>query len=368
MHIGVPKEIKTLENRVALTPEQAGELVSLGHELLIERGAGTEAGFPDDQYSDLGARLVSAADAWLADLVVKVKEPVASEYPRLRGQMLFTFLHLAGAPPELTTTLLESGTTGIAYETVEAADGSLCLLAPMSAVAGNMAVLVGAQYLAKHNGGCGVQLGSVNGERHGRVLVIGDGVVGGHAAAVATGMGAEVTLLGRNESRLAGHRHSDAEWPRYLWSEPDRVAELIVDADLVVGAVLLKGARAPHVVTETMVRSMKPGAVIVDVAIDQGGCVETARPTSHEDPVYRVHGVIHYCVTNMPGAYPHTATRALTAATFPYVQQLAQSSIDALRTDPGFAKGLNTYRGHITCKEVAQALQLTDRYQAFPGP
>lgn len=367
MRIGVPKEVKNLENRVAMTPHQAGELVALGHEVLIEERAGATAGFPDEQYAAQGAQRASAADAWMSDLVVKVKEPVPEEYPYLRGQVLFTFLHLAAAARELTTTLLDSGTTGIAYETVEDAGGRLCLLTPMSAVAGNMATLVGAWHLAKHNGGSGVQLGEVDGERHGKVLVIGDGVVGNHAAAVATGMGAEVTLLGRNEQQLADYRRSTAEWPRYLWSEPERIAELIVDADLVVGAVLMRGARAPHVVSEAMVRTMKPGSVIVDVAIDQGGCVETARPTTHEAPVYLAHGVIHYCVTNMPGAYPHTATRALTAATFPYVKKLVQSGLDALREDPGLARGLNVHQGRITRMEVAQALQLTDRYQAFSG-
>ena len=368
MKIGVPKEIKTLEGRVALTPAGARRLAEAGHEVWVQREAGCGSGFPDQDYLDAGAKLAAtAAQAWDSELVVKVKEPEASEYPFLRQQIVFTYFHLAGVPRALTETLLEQGTTAVAYETLADAAGRLPLLAPMSAIAGNMASLVGAYYLARFNGGRGVQLGEVLGERHGNVLVIGDGVVGEHAARTAWGLGAEVAVAGLSLQRGAQLRQAVAPGLGYFLSSPEAIAERVKDADLVVGGVLLRGAKATYVVTEDMVRSMPAGAVIVDVSIDQGGCVETSRPTSHADPVFVKHGVIHYCVTNMPGAYPRTATLALTTATLPYVLKLAAQGIAALRDDPGLAQALNTYQGWLTCRPAAEGLGLLERYQDWPG-
>jgi alanine dehydrogenase len=363
MKIGVPKEIKDKEKRVALTPTGAQRLIAQGNRVCVESGAGQGAGYADEAYRAAGAEIVTAADAWAADLVVKVKEPLASEYGFLRGQMLFTFLHLAGAPRALTEALLDSGTVGLAYETLEDAAGRLPLLAPMSAIAGNLAALVGAYYLASTQGGKGVQLGQVMGTRHGQVLVLGDGVVGRHAARTASGLGAEVRVAGLHEARAAELRREIGEEVAWFLSTPEHIDDHIRDADLVVGAVLHHGARAEAVVTESMVRSMEAGSVIVDVSIDQGGCVATSRPTSHSDPVFVEHGIIHYCVTNMPGAYPRTATRALTDATLPYVEKLAASGLDALRSDPGFGKTLNTRDGYLTCRPVAESLDLLARYR-----
>lgn len=356
MRIGVVKEIKDRENRVALTPEGAGQLVSAGHEVCVQSGAGAGAGFTDEQYAAAGARLGDAGAAWAADLVVKIKEPLPEEYPFLGDNLLFTYLHLAGVAPSLTEALLAARTTAIAYETVEDADGALPLLAPMSAIAGNMAVTMGNHYLARHNGGRGVQLAEVLGDRNGRVMVIGLGSVGQHAARMASAMGAEVLVVGRpgrDEQWAATHPMGGM---RFVESSAAHIAANIPDMDLVVGAVLRVGERAPHVVTAAMVRSMQEGSVIVDVSVDQGGCIETTRPTSHSDPVFTEHGVIHYCVTNMPGAYPRTSTRALTERTLPYVLRLANEGTAAFDTDPGLAKGVNTMGGTITCRAVADAL------------
>ncbi|MFM8331690.1 MAG: alanine dehydrogenase [Candidatus Methylumidiphilus sp.] len=363
MKIGIPKEIKNLEGRVALTPAGARSLTAAGHEVWVQAEAGEGSGFSDQDYRDAGAEIGGVEQAWDSELVVKVKEPEASEYPLLRQQMVFTFFHLAGVPAALTDTLLAQGTTAIAYETLLDAAGRLPLLAPMSAIAGNMAALVGAYYLARPHGGRGVQLGEVLGERHGKVVVIGDGVVGSHAARTARGLGAAVHVAGINPARGEELRQAIAADLHYFLSTPDAIAAQIRDADLVIGGVLLHGAKAQYVVTEDMVRGMRPGSVIVDVSIDQGGCVETSRPTSHSEPVFVRHGVVHYCVTNMPGAYPRTATLALTAATLPYVQKLAALGLDALREDPGFAKALNTYQGFLTCKPAAEGLGLLERYR-----
>jgi alanine dehydrogenase len=365
MRIGVVKEIKDKENRVALTPEGAAQLVSRGHEVCVQETAGTGAGFPDEQYLAAGARLTGPEDAWASDLVVKIKEPLPEEYPHLTSNLLFTYLHLAGVEPSLTEALLDAGTTAIAYETVEDSDGSLPLLTPMSAIAGNMAVTMGNHFLARHNGGKGIQLGEVLGGRNGRVMVVGLGAVGQHAARMASAMGAEVFVVGR--------RGRDREWAashpmggmRFIESNPDNIAGNILDMDVVVGAVLRVGEKAPRVVAEAMVESMDEGSVIVDVSIDQGGCVETARPTSHSNPVFTRHGVIHYCVTNMPGAYPRTATRALTERTLPYVLQLADNGDAALDADPGFRKGVNTHAGKITCRAVAAALGRENAFLAY---
>ena len=365
MLIGVVKEIKDRENRVALTPAGAGVLIERGHAVCVERGAGTGSGFPDDEYAARGVEVVDTGAAWGADLVLKVKEPQESEYGYLRDNFLFTYLHLAGVTPGLTGALLAAGTSAVAYETVEDATGALPLLAPMSAIAGNMAAAVGAWYLARFNGGRGVQPGQVLNERNGEVVVIGDGVVGRHAAYSADGMGANVTMLGRGRDKFDRLARLRPGGMRFLESSPENIAAAAAGADVLVGAVLLRGARAPHLVPEAVVRDMQEGAVIVDVSIDQGGCVETSRPTSHSDPVFVKHGVIHYCVTNMPGAYPRTATIALDNATLPYIMKLAAGGETALRQDQGFGKGVNTHRGCITCRPVAEALGMQDSYSPF---
>ena len=365
MKIGIPKEIKDNEGRVALTPAGAAKLVQAGHWVWVQEGAGLGAGFADDDYVKAGARICLLAEAWDTDLVVKVKEPMPCEYGYLKNQMLFTYLHLAGVERSLTDALLDGKTTAIAYETLEDDAGRLPLLAPMSAVAGNMAALVGAHYLARSQGGKGVQLGQVLGVRHGKVLIVGDGVVAAHAARTARGLGCEVYVAGLDVAKGAGMRREIGDDLHFFISEPEAVGWHVQDADLVVGAVLRKGAKADFVVTEQMVRSMRPGSVVVDVSIDQGGCIETSKPTSHSDPVYQLHGVTHYCVTNMPGAYPRTSTLALTEATLPYVQKLADRGLEILQEDPGFGQALNAHDGYLTCKPVAEALGLMDRYQDF---
>ena len=365
MHIGVPKEIKDRENRVALTPTGARQLAAAGHTVSVEHAAGVGSGFADEEYAAAGAHLVDAAMAWRADLVVKVKEPLESEYRFLRHQLVFTYFHLAGVSPSLTDALIDARTTAIAYETVEDSKGGLPLLAPMSGVAGSMAPTIGNYYLAKFNGGRGMLLGQVLGQAFGRVLVIGDGVVGRHAARTAIAMGTRVTLAGRQRERVPELQRELSDRFEFIVSGPETIAAAIRSSDLVIGAVLVRGARAPVVVTRPMVEAMQPGTVIVDVSIDQGGCVETSHPTSHSAPVYVEHGVIHYCVTNMPGAYPRTSTLALTTATFPYVQRLADRGLASCSDDPGFAKGVNTYAGAITCRAVADALDRMDVYRSL---
>ena len=365
MRVGVLKEIKDSENRVALTPAGAATLVKAGHSVLIQEGAGAGSGFGDEEYRQAGAETVSVDAAWAADLIVKVKEPLESEYGHLRDQILFTYLHLAGVSPTLTHTLLERGTAGVAYETLEDASGRLPLLAPMSAIAGNMSITLGSYYLARFNHGRGMLLGTVLGKRYGKVVVIGDGVVGRHAARTAVGLGTDTFIGSRRPEREPRLKQEISETVSFFITTPENIATLLEDADLVVGAVLLPGAKAPHVVSEDMVKRMQPGSVIVDVSIDQGGCVATSRPTLHSEPVYEKHGVIHYCVTNMPGAYPRTSTMALTAATLPYVLKLAERGIAALREDPGFAKALNTYKGCVTYRPVAEALDLLPRFREF---
>lgn len=363
MKIGLIKEIKDHEDRVGLTPDRVRRLVARGHPVRVEHGAGSGSGFADDDYAAAGAELVDAGAAWDNDLVIKVKEPLDSEFTHIREQILFTYLHLAGVTPALTETLLERRTTAIAYETVEDRDGRLPLLAPMSGVAGHMTVTVGSWYLAQLNGGNGMLLGRVLGQGYGKVVVIGDGVVGRHAAQVAAALGAELVVFGKSPEQGGLLQREISPALRYLISEPEAVARELRDADLVVGAVLIRGARAPKVVTEAMVATMRPGSVIVDVSVDQGGCVETSRPTTHSDPVYQVHGVTHYCVANMPGAYPRTSTLALTQATGPYVEALADAGIGAVRADPGLARGVNTFAGHLTYRPVAEALGLEARYR-----
>ena len=362
MRISAVKEIKDNENRVGLTPEGVGALAEKGLEVLLEDSAGANSGFTNEDYESKGASIVSAREAWNSDIVIKVKEPLKQEYKFLKDQILFTYLHLAGVDRGLTEALLDGRTSGIAYETVRGKDGDLPLLAPMSAVAGNMAASMGAYYLSRFNGGKGVQLGEVAGSRHGKVLVIGDGVVGANAAKTVSGMGADVYLFGIKEDAMNRIREHGVTC---LTSTPENIAEQMQDADLVIGGVLLRGAKAPYVVTEEMVEKMQAGSVIVDVSIDQGGCVETSKPTTFADPVFIKHEVIHYCVTNMPAAFPRTSTRALTEATLPYILRLGEKGLDALKEDRLFAEGLNTFKGNITLMPVAEALGMQDRYKSF---
>ena len=358
MIIGVPKEIKDHEARVGITPAGVKALTEAGHKVLVETNAGALSGFPDDEYQNAGAEIVGDAGyAWgKAEMVVKVKEPIEKEYSYFRdGLVLFTYLHLAPIPG-LTNKLLDAKVIGIAYETVRDRNNTLPLLTPMSEVAGRMSVQVGATYLEKERGGRGILLGGVPGVPPAHVSVIGGGVVGTNAAKIALGMGAKVTLIDLNLNRLREIDDIFGGRVYTLASNSYNLAHATREADLVIGGVLIPGATAPKIVTREMVSRMKKGAVIVDVAIDQGGCVETARPTSHSDPSYTVDGVVHYCVTNMPGAVPHTSTLALTNATFPYVMRIATlGAKEALHRDAGFAEGLNTWGGKLTYKGVAES-------------
>jgi alanine dehydrogenase len=355
--IGVPKEIKTREYRVGMTPAGVRSLVSRGHSVLVELGAGEGSGIRDDEYVAQGAAIVpNAADAWAAELVVKVKEPLEREYAFFRTDLiLYTYLHLA-AEPGLTKKLAQSGTTAIAYETIQADDGTLPLLRPMSEVAGRMAVQVGATCLEKERGGKGVLLGGVPGTRRGRVVILGGGVVGRNAATVAVGMGAQVTVLDIRAETMAYLEDVFGGAIETLYSNPTNIEETVARADLLIGAVLVTGAAAPKLVTEGLVARMEKGSVIVDVAVDQGGCIETCRPTDHDRPTYVVHGVVHYCVPNIPGAVPQTSTWALTNVTIPYAVKIADRGVAAAaRTDHSLLLGLNTYRGHVTYEPVARA-------------
>jgi alanine dehydrogenase len=357
LRIGVAKEIKTDEYRVALTPAGARELVQKGHEVLVETTAGDGSSFFDADYERAGAQIVSVDDVWgQSELLLKVKEPIASEYPRMReGLVLFTYLHIAADEP-LTRALVESGITAVAYETVETDDRRLPLLAPMSEIAGRLAAQAGAYFLEKPLGGRGVLLGGVPGVAPGRVVVLGGGIVGYNAAIIAIGLGAQVTVLERSIDRM---RHLDeilSGRVSLVMSSTLQIESSISEADLVIGAVLVPGARAPKLVTREMLGVMKQGSVIVDVAIDQGGCIETARPTTHSDPVYVVDGVTHYCVANMPGGVPITSTKALTNATLPYVEAIADNGlVRAVSADPALARGVNVLDGKITYAAVAEA-------------
>ena len=358
--LGVPKETKTLEGRVALTPDGVREFERAGVEVFIETQAGTAASITDAEYAAAGATIVpTAADAWSQSMVVKVKEPTEKEFGFLRPDLtLFTYLHLA-AYPKVAKALLANKTTGIAYETVQLADGSLPLLAPMSEVAGRLATQAGAHYLQRPYGGRGVLMGGAPGVRPAKVVVIGAGNVGWNSAWIAAGMEAEVLLLDKNLDRLRFVDQIHRGRIVTIASNRGAIERSLVDADLVIGAVLVAGARAPVVVSEAMVKSMKRGAVIVDVAIDQGGCVETMRETTHVDPVYEMHGVVHYAVGNMPGAVPHTSTYALTNATLPYQLQVAMHGArGAAVNDPAIALGVNTVGGQLTNKPSAEALSI----------
>lgn len=358
MRIGIPTEVKDHEYRVALTPAGTRALTAAGHEVLVQAGAGVGSGLPDAAYEAAGGRIVpTAADAWAAELVCKIKEPVASEFGHLRrGQVLFTYLHLAASRP-CTEALVAAGTTGIAYETVQLPDGSLPLLVPMSEVAGRLATQEGAHHLMRSNGGRGVLLGGVPGAAPGRVVVLGAGTAGRHAAQIAVGMEAEVTDVALPRLRDLEARYGSRV--RTLASTAHAVEDAVLTADLVIGAVLVPGGRAPVLVDDAMIAAMRPGAVLVDVAVDQGGCFEGSRPTTHSDPVFGVHDAVMYCVANMPGVVPVTSTQALTAATLPYVLALAgEGWRPALRRDAALARGLNTHDGAVLHAGVAAAHDL----------
>jgi len=354
--IGVPKEIKEQERRIALVPSAAEQLTKRGHTVLVEKNGGIGSGYPDEEYKKAGAEIVDLAkDVFArADMIVKVKEPLPAEFPLLRkGQILFTYLHLA-ASKALTDALLKSGVTAIAYETIQIGN-RLPLLEPMSEIAGRMSVVMGAYFLAKHNGGSGVLLGGVPGVLPGRVVVIGGGTAGVNAARMATGLGADVTILEVDLERMRflditmGSAHT-------LYSSESHLRELMPNVDLLIGAVLVPGAKAPKLITRAMLKAMKTGSVLVDIAIDQGGCAETSRPTTHLQPIYVEEGVTHYCVANMPAAYARTATQALTNITYRYVELLADLGLDeACKKQPALIGGINTRDGKLTCRAVAEA-------------
>ncbi len=361
MTIGVPKEVKDRETRVGLVPSGVSALVEAGHEVLVETQAGAGSSIPDEEYIEAGARIGdTAAEVWAgAGIVIKVKEPQPSEYDLLRpGLVLFTYLHLAPLP-ELTQRLLEAKVSGVAYETITEPDGSLPLLTPMSEVAGRLSAQIGAYYLEAPNGGRGVLLGGVPGVGPANVVILGGGVVGLNAAKVARGLGGHVIVIDRNLDRL---RQIDDIFNGEVVTLASNIGSLrdsIRQADLVIGAVLIPGASAPKLVRRDLVAQMKNGAVVVDVSIDQGGCIETSRPTTHTEPVYFVDGVLHYCVSNMPAAVPHTSTMALTNATLPYLVELADKGLEqACQDDPGISAGVNTYQGHVTCEGVAESQNL----------
>lgn len=361
MIIGVPKEIKVREYRVGLVPAGVKQMVDRGHKVLVERGAGTGSGLSDEAYKKAGGQIVDdASTVWAkSDMIVKVKEPIEPEYPHMReGQVLYTFLHLA-AVPELARELAKRRVASVAYETIELEDGTLPALKPMSAVAGRMSVQVGAAFLEKERGGKGILLGGVPGVRPGKVVILGGGVVGINAAKMAMGLGARVSILDVDNDRL--EYLDDVFFGKILtvYSDPHTVAEQVKDADLLVGAVLIAGARAPNLVTREMISTMEPGSVIVDVSVDQGGCIETTRPTTHDEPTFVVDGVLHYGVTNMPGAVPRTSTFALNNATIPYALKIVDLGlVEAIKADPALAKGVNSYKGGVPHEAVARAVNM----------
>ena len=365
MRVGLPKEVKSSENRVALTPSSVRDLTALGVEVFVETSAGVGSGFPDELYSAAGATIVSqAADAWSQPMVVKVKEPQPSEFQFLRADLtLFTYLHLA-AYPLVAEALLESRTTALAYETVQLTSGALPLLAPMSEIAGRLAPQMAAQHLMKHEGGRGVLFAGAPGVRPATVSVIGAGLVGLNAAYIASGMGADVLLFDTNIDRLRAIDAMRIPSVRTVFSSLGSLEEAVATSDVVIGAVLVPGARAPRVVSESMVKSMRPGSLVLDVAVDQGGCIETIRETSHLAPTYVLHDVLHYAVGNMPGAVPRTSTYALSNATLPYVRAVASLGVSAaLKSTSGLLTGLNTAHGEVTNNTVAEALSV-----AFVSP
>ncbi|MCB0554477.1 MAG: alanine dehydrogenase [Phaeodactylibacter sp.] len=361
MIIGVPKEIKTNENRVALTPAGALELTKRNHKVYVQSTAGVGSGFPDAEYQAAGAEILPTIEEvyGIAEMIIKVKEPIESEYPLIRkGQLLFTYFHFASYEP-LTHAMIKSGAVCLAYETVELPDRSLPLLVPMSEVAGRMAIQEGAKYLEKHAKGRGVLLGGVPGVEPGRVLILGGGIVGTQAAKMAAGLGAQVTILDINLNRLRELADIMPANVNTVYSNEYNIRRLIKDSDLIVGAVLIPGAKAPNLITRDMLKQMKPGSVLVDVAVDQGGCIETCTPTTHEDPIFIIDEVVHYCVANMPGAVPYTSTIALTNATLPYAIQLADKGWEkACRDNHPLKLGLNVVDGKVVYKAVAEAFGL----------
>ncbi|QKE09504.1 alanine dehydrogenase [Bacillus cereus] len=365
MRIGIPTEIKNNENRVAMTPAGAVHLVQNGHQVFVQKGAGLGSGFTDEEYVQAGAKLVETAEeAWNQDMVMKVKEPVASEYGYFReGLILFTYLHLA-PEPELTKALIDNKVVSIAYETVQLDNRSLPLLAPMSEVAGRMSAQIGAQFLEKNKGGKGILLAGVPGVKRGKVTIIGGGQAGTNAAKIAVGLGADVTIIDLSAERLRQLDDIFGNQVKTLMSNPYNIAEAVKESDLVIGAVLIPGAKAPKLVTEEMIQSMEPGSVVVDIAIDQGGIFETTdRITTHDNPTYEKHGVVHYAVANMPGAVPRTSTLALTNVTVPYAVQIANKGYkDACLGNTALLKGINTLDGYVTFEAVAEAhgLQYAD--------
>ncbi|PGB53234.1 alanine dehydrogenase [Bacillus anthracis] len=365
MRIGIPTEIKNNENRVAMTPAGAVHLVQNGHEVFVQKGAGLGSGFTDEEYVQAGAKLVETAEeAWNQDMVMKVKEPVASEYGYFReGLILFTYLHLA-PEPELTKALIDNKVVSIAYETVQLDNRSLPLLAPMSEVAGRMSAQIGAQFLEKNKGGKGILLAGVPGVKRGKVTIIGGGQAGTNAAKIAVGLGADVTIIDLSAERLRQLDDIFGNQVKTLMSNPYNIAEAVKESDLVIGAVLIPGAKAPKLVTEEMIQSMEPGSVVVDIAIDQGGIFETTdRITTHDNPTYEKHGVVHYAVANMPGAVPRTSTLALTNVTVPYAVQIANKGYkDACLGNTALLKGINTLDGYVAFEAVAEAhgLQYAD--------
>ena len=365
MRIGIPTEIKNNENRVAMTPAGAVHLVQNGHEVFVQKGAGLGSGFTDEEYVQAGAKLVETAEeAWNQDMVMKVKEPVASEYGYFReGLILFTYLHLA-PEPELTKALIDNKVASIAYETVQLDNRSLPLLAPMSEVAGRMSAQIGAQFLEKNKGGKGILLAGVPGVKRGKVTIIGGGQAGTNAAKIAVGLGADVTIIDLSAERLRQLDDIFGNQVKTLMSNPYNIAEAVKESDLVIGAVLIPGAKAPKLVTEEMIQSMEPGSVVVDIAIDQGGIFETTdRITTHDNPTYEKHGVVHYAVANMPGAVPRTSTLALTNVTVPYAVQIANKGYkEACLGNSALLKGINTLDGYVTFEAVAEAhgLQYAD--------
>jgi alanine dehydrogenase len=370
--VGIPKEVKDTEYRVAVTPEGVRELARAGHRVLIQRGAGDGSSVPENRFERAGAEIVGTAeDVWKqADMILKVKEPVAQEYELLQeGQVLFTYLHLA-AIRELTEVLAKRNVAAVAYETVQLPDGRLPLLAPMSEIAGRMAPHVGARYLEKENGGRGILMGGVSGVRPAKVLVLGAGMAGANAAWIAAGMEAEVIVVDRNLDKLRFIDQIHKGRISTLMSDQLTLEQRVRESDVVIGAVLVPGAKAPKVVSEEMVSSMRPGSVVIDISVDQGGCIETSRMTTHTDPTYVVHGVVHYCVGNMPGAVPNTSTYALTNVTLPYALEIASRGLDeAVRDDPVLARGVNVFGGRITNEAVAEAhgLEAAPLSSMIPG-
>ena len=365
MRIGIVKEIKDNENRVAVTPDGIKILIEQGHMVMVEKNAGIGSNFTDQNYQNAGAAIKDTQACWENDLVLKVKEPLEAEYQYLKQQILFTYLHLAAAPIQLIQTLLANKTTAIAYETLEDEKGYLPLLAPMSAIAGNMATLVGSYYLAGFNGGKGVQLGMILGEPSGHVVVIGDGIVAQHAAKVAIGMGASVSMATRHLERQEKLKENLSADLNVFLSSADEIMKQVKSADVVIGAALNRGAKASYLVSKKMIKEMQAGSVVVDVSIDQGGCIETSHPTSHSNPVFVKHGVIHYCVNNMPGAFPKTSTIALSKVTLPYILKLADNGVSDFFKADGLALAVNCHKGFITNQAVASSVDMPDKFKLF---